>query len=77
MASKKTQLRTAISNRNQGGAHGARPEVKIALAFDVALAAGLAALAARWGYALPAIGSVFACIVSAVTLALTSRGGAE
>ncbi len=77
MDAKKTQLRTATSNREDRGAHGARPEVKFALAFNVALAAGLAALAARWGYALPAIGSVFACIVSAVTLALTSRGGAE
>ncbi len=77
MASKeKTRTPTATPNGNQGGARALPIEVKIALAFDVTLASGLAALAVCWGYALPAIGSAFACVASAVTLALTSRGGA-
>jgi hypothetical protein len=76
MAEHKTQLRTATSNREDGGARALAKCVKIALAFDAALSAGACALAACWGFALPAAGLALAFIVSAVTFAALREGGA-
>ena len=66
------------TNGADGRAHGALAKyVKIALAFDAALTAGACALAACWGFALPAAGLALAFIVSAVTFAALREGGVE
>ncbi len=77
MAKNETRTPTATPNGNRGGARALPVEVKIALAFDAALTAGACALSACWGFALPAAGLALALIVSAVTLAFKSKGGAE
>ena len=63
---------TAIPNGNQGGARALAGCVKIALAFDAAMSAGVFALAAAWGLALPAAGCAAAFAVSVFML----KGGA-
>ncbi len=57
-----------------GGARALAGCVKIALAFDAALTAGACALAARWGFALPAAGLALMFAVSLISIALL-RGG--
>ena len=76
MEANETQLRAAISNREDGGARALAKCVKIALAFDAALTAGACALAACWGCVLPALGLALACAVSAATFAALREGGA-
>ena len=78
MASKeKKRTPTATTNGNQGGARALPVEVKIALAFDAALAAGACAVACAWGCVLPASGLGAACAVSVAMLATFKIGGAE
>lgn len=77
MAREMMQLRTATPNREEdGGARALAGCVKIALAFDAALSAGACALAARWGFALPAAGCLAAFAVSLGLIALL-RGGRD
>ena len=76
MEANETQLRTATSNREDGGARALAKFVRIVLAFDAALSAGACAVSASWGCALPALGLALAFIVSAVTFAALREGGA-
>ncbi len=77
MASKgKTRLPAAIQNGN-GGACALAGYVRIVHAVNAVLAAGVFALAVRWGYALPAAGAAAAAALSALmAVALRSKGGA-
>ena len=75
MEANETRRADRYTNGAEVRAHGALAKcVKIALACDAALSAGACALAACWGFALPAAGLALALIVSAVTLKLI--GGA-
>ena len=73
-ARNETRTPTATTTGNQGGARALAECVKIALAFDAAMSAGVFALAVAWGLALPASGLALAAIVSALMLAW---GGAQ
>ena len=65
MASREqTRMQTAISNCEDGGACALACCVKIALAFDAALSAGVFAMSAFWGLARPAAGCAVAFLVS-------------
>ena len=78
MASKeKKRTPTATPNGKQGGARALPVEVKIALAFDVALCAAAFAVACAWKCYLPALGLGAACAVSVAMLATFKIGGAE
>ena len=75
MKAETTRTPTATPNGVNGQAHGVLAKcVKIALAFDAALSAGACALAACWGFALPAAGCLAAFAVS-LTLSALLRGG--
>ena len=77
MASREqTRMQTAISNCEDGGACALTCCVKIALAFDAALSAGVFALSAFWGLALPAAGCLATFAVSAFMLTRFQIGGA-
>lgn len=76
MASREqTRMPSAIQNGN-GGACALAGCVRIASAANVVLAAGVFALSACWGYALPAAGCAVAFLVSAF-LVYALKGGAE
>ena len=65
MASREqTRMQTAISNCEDGGACALACCVKISLAFDASLSAGVFALSVFWGLALPAAGCAVAFLVS-------------
>lgn len=77
MAREKTRRADRYTNGADGRAHGALAKyVKIALAFDAALAAGACAVSASWGCVLPALGLALACAVSVATFATLREGGA-
>lgn len=75
MASKGTRMLTATTNSENGGARALAGCVKIALAFDAALSAGVFALSAFWGLALPAAGCAVTFAVSAFMLTRLQIGG--
>ena len=77
MASREqTRMQTAISNCEDGGACALACCVKIALAFDAALSAGVFAMSAFWGLVLPAAGCVATFAVSVFVLMRIQIGGA-
>ena len=76
MASKETRTLTATTNSENGGARALAGYVKIALAFDAALSAGVFALSVFWGLALPAAGCAATFAVSAFMLTRFQIGGA-
>ena len=77
MEANETRRAARYKNGADGRAHGALAKyVKIALAFDAALAAGACAVSASWGCVLPALGLALACAVSAATFAALREGGA-
>ena len=76
MASREqTRKLTAITNSDKGGARALAGLVRIALAFDAALSAGVFAVAVVWGLALPAAGCVATFAVSAFMLTRLQIGG--
>ena len=76
MASREqTRMQTAISNCEDGGARALAGYVKIALAFDAALSAGVFTVAVVWGLALPAAGCAATFAVSAFMLTRLQIGG--
>ena len=75
MASKETRTLTATTNSENGGARALAGCVKVALAFDAALSAGVFAMSAFWGLALPAAGCAATFAVSAVMLPRLQIGG--
>ncbi len=77
MAKNETQLRTATSNREDGGARALPVEVKIVTLANVALCAAACAVACAWKCYLPALGLGAACAVSVAMLATFKTGGAE
>ncbi len=75
MKAMETRTPTATTNGEEGRAHGALAGcVKVVTAFNAALSAGVFALAACWGFALPAAGCLAAFAVSLGLIALL-RGG--
>ena len=78
MAREMMQLRTATPNREEdGGARALAGCVKVVTAFNAALSAGVFALAACWGFALPAAGCLAAFAVSLALIALLCAGRGE
>ncbi len=67
--------RHAGETANLGGARALPVEVKIVTAFNAVVTAGLFALAAWWGLALPAAGCAVAFLVSVFMLAHMAKGG--
>ena len=76
MANLKTRKLTAITNSDKDGARALAGLVRIALAFDAALSAGVFAVAVVWGLVLPAAGCLATFAVSAFMLARFQIGGA-
>ena len=72
IANENTRTPTATPNGNQGGARALAVCVKIVTGLNVAICAGVFALAVAWGLALPAAGCAAAFAVSAFML----KGGA-